>query len=172
MKSFDLHVCDRASTITHVDRVNKSNPWYKIWLCLNVSLWYSKICYSLIFIHIVIISKYLEKTLHLFTVFAITSHWFSLFLVSSKSMLTLLPFKATITRRLSDDKGFHRAGGALIYQFCIRASHFQCIVHAQPAIRWLTVHTNWLIWRVWPRSLGMAVPAWQWHRGVNWNMHV
>ena len=26
MKSWDLHVCDRASTITHVDRVKKSNP--------------------------------------------------------------------------------------------------------------------------------------------------
>ena len=26
MKSWDLHVCDRASTITHVDRVRKSNP--------------------------------------------------------------------------------------------------------------------------------------------------
>ena len=28
MKSWDLHVWDRASTITHVDRVKKSNPWY------------------------------------------------------------------------------------------------------------------------------------------------
>ena len=26
MKSWDLHVCDRASTITHIDRVKKSNP--------------------------------------------------------------------------------------------------------------------------------------------------
>ena len=26
MKSWDLHVCDRASMITHVDRVKKSNP--------------------------------------------------------------------------------------------------------------------------------------------------
>ena len=62
MKLWDLHVCDRASTITHVDRVKKSNPWYnKIWLCLNVTIWSSQICFSVIFIHIVIISKYLGK---------------------------------------------------------------------------------------------------------------
>ena len=29
MKSWDLHVYDCESTITHVDRVKKSNPWYK-----------------------------------------------------------------------------------------------------------------------------------------------
>ena len=40
MKSLDLLVCDRASTITHVDRVKKSNPWYnKIWLRWNVTIW-------------------------------------------------------------------------------------------------------------------------------------
>ena len=104
MKSWDLQVCDRASTITHVDRVKKSNsrsrrdvmrlsnkrspylfgvatanrtkvttpnkygaeiiarmsdwenPWYnKIWLCLNVTIWSSQICFSVIFIHFVMI---------------------------------------------------------------------------------------------------------------------
>ena len=82
MKSWDLHVCDRASTITHVDRVKKSNPWYnKIWLCLNVTIWSSQICFSVIFIHFVMI-KTSEKKLHLFTLFSITRHYFSLFLVS------------------------------------------------------------------------------------------
>ena len=63
MKSWDSHVCDRASTIKNVDRVKKSNPWYnKIWLCLNVTIWSSQICFSVIFIHIVIIlKKYLGK---------------------------------------------------------------------------------------------------------------
>ena len=62
MKSWDLHMCDRASTITHIDRVKKSNPWYnKIWLCLNVTISSSQICLSVIFIHFVIISKYLGK---------------------------------------------------------------------------------------------------------------
>ena len=169
MKSWDLHVCDRASTITYVDRVKKSNPWYnKIWLCLNVTIWSSQICLSVISIHFVKISKYLEKKLHLFTLFSITSHCFSLFLVGSKSMLALLPFKATITPRHWNDKCFHRVGGDLICQFCIRASHFQCIVGAQQEIPCLTVRTTWLIWRVWPRSLWMTVPAWQRHREVEW----
>ena len=62
MKSWDLHVCDRASTITHVDRVKKSNPWYnKIWLCLNVTIWSSQICFSVIFIHFVMIQNIWEK---------------------------------------------------------------------------------------------------------------
>ena len=70
IKSWDLHVCDRASTITHVDRVKKSNPWYnEIWLWLNVTIWSSQACLSVIFIHFVIISKYLGKKLHLFTLF-------------------------------------------------------------------------------------------------------
>ena len=70
MKSWDLHVCDRASTITHVDRVKKSNPWYnKIWLCLNVTIWSSQICLSVIFIHFVIISKYLGKIALIHTFF-------------------------------------------------------------------------------------------------------
>ena len=60
MKSWD--VCDRASTTTHVDRVKKSNPWYtKISLCLNVTIWSSQICLSVIFIYFVKISKYLGK---------------------------------------------------------------------------------------------------------------
>ena len=169
MKSWDLHVCDRASTITHVDRVKKSNPWYnKIWLCLNVTIWSSQICFSVIFIHFVMIQNIWEKKLHLFTLFSITRHCFSLFLVGSKSMLALLPFKVTITPRHWNDKCYHRAGGDLICRFCICASHFpwQCIVGAQQEILCLTVRTTWLIWRVWPRSLGMSVPVWQRHREV------
>ena len=119
MKSWDLHVCDRASTITHVDRVKKSNPWYnKIWLCLNVTIWSSQICLPVIFINFVIISKHLRIKLHLFTLFSITRHCFSLFLVSSKSMLALLPFKAKITPRHWNDKCFHRAGDLPI--LCLR----------------------------------------------------
>ena len=113
MKSWDLHVCDRASTIKHVDRVKKSNPLYnKIWLCFNVTIWSSQICLFVnIFIHFVKISKISGKKLHLFTLFSITSHCFSLFLVGSKSMVALVPFKATITPRHWNDKCFHRAGG-------------------------------------------------------------
>ena len=167
MKSWDLHVCDRASTITHVDRVKKSNPWYnKVWLYLNVTIWSSQICLSVIFIYFVKLSKISGKKLHLFTLFSITSHCFRLFLVVFKSLLALLSFKATITPRHWNDKCFHRAGGDLICQFCIRASHFQCIVGAQQEIPRLTVRTTWLIWRVWPRSLGRTVPAWQRHREV------
>ena len=77
MKSWDLHVCDRASTITHVDCVKKSNSWYnKIWLCLNVTIWSSQICFSVIFIHFVMIPNIWEKKLHLFTLFSITRHCF------------------------------------------------------------------------------------------------
>ena len=62
MKSWDLHVCDRASTITHVDRVKKSNPWYnKISLCLNVTIWSSQICLSVIFIYFVKFQNIWEK---------------------------------------------------------------------------------------------------------------
>ena len=149
MKSWDLHVCDRASTITHVDRVKKSNPWYnKIWLCLNVTIWSSQICFSVIFIHFVMIQNIWEKKLHLFTLFSITRHCFSLFLVGSKSMLALLPFKVTITPRLWNDKCFHRAGGDLICRFCICASHFQCIVQKSEIRKRLfgifTVRRKWL----------------------------
>ena len=49
--------------------------------------------------------------MHLFTLFSITRHCFSLFLVGSKSMLAILPFKATITPRHWNDKCFHRAWG-------------------------------------------------------------
>ena len=107
MKSWDLHVCDHASTITHVDRVKKSNPWYnKIWLCLNVTIWPSQICFSVIFIHFVRIQNIWEKKLHLFKLFSITRHCFSLFLVGSKSMPVLLPFKVTITPRHWNDNCF------------------------------------------------------------------
>ena len=137
MKSWDLHVCDRASTITHVDRVKESNPWYnKIWLCLNVSIWSSQICFSVIFIHNVIISKYLGKNCTYSHFFSRTSHCFSLFLVDSKSMLALLPSKATtITPRHSNDKCFHMAGGDLICQLRISFP----IVGAQQQIQCLTV---------------------------------
>ena len=94
------------------------------------------------------------------------------FLVRSKSMLALLPFKATLSRRHSDDKGFHRAGGNLACQFCICASHFQCIVGAQLEIQCLTVRTTWLIWKVWPQSFGIASPCMTvtpWSR-ANWKM--
>ena len=152
---------------SHMLIVSKSNPWYnKIWLCLKVTIWSSQICLSVIFIHFVIISKYLEKNWTYSNFFSIISHWFSLLLVGSKSMLALLPFKATIPPRNSNDKCFHRAGGDLICQFCILASHFQCIVGAQQEILCLTVRTTWPIWRVWPRSLRMSVPAWQRHREV------
>ena len=165
MKSWDLHVCDRASTITHVDCVEKSNPWYnKIWLCLNVTIWSSQICLSVIFIHFIIISKYLGKNALVHTFFKSPVTASAYFLVGSESMLALLPFKATIFPRHS--KCIHRAGGDLICQFCIRASHSQCIVGAQKEILCLTVRTTWLIWRVWPRSLRMLVPAWQRHREV------
>ena len=60
--------------------------------------------------------------MHLFTLFSITRHCFSLFLVGSKSMLALLPFKVTITPSHWNDKCFHRAGGDLICRFCICAS--------------------------------------------------
>ena len=70
MKSWDLHVCDRASTITHVDRVKKSNLWYnKIWLCLNVTIWSSQICFSVIFIHFVMIQNIWEKKIALIHTF-------------------------------------------------------------------------------------------------------
>ena len=160
MKSWDLHVCDRASTITHVDRVKKSNPWYnKIWLCLNVTIWSSQICFSVIFIHIVIISGKNCTYSHFFFLFT------RLFLVDSKRTLAILPFKArTITPRNSNDKCFHMAGGDLICQFCIRASPVTFpIVGAQQEIQCLTVRTTWLIWRVWPRKVRMSVPAWQRH---------
>ena len=36
--------------------LKKSNPWYnKIWLCSNVTIWSSQICFSVIFIHFVMI---------------------------------------------------------------------------------------------------------------------
>ena len=48
----------------------KSNPWYnKIWYCLNVTIWSSQICLSVIFIHFVIISKYLGKIALIHTFF-------------------------------------------------------------------------------------------------------
>ena len=75
MKSWDLHVCDRASTITHVDRVKKSNPWYnKIWLCLNVTIWSSQNCFSVIFIHFVMIQNIWEKKLHLLIIHTFFNH--------------------------------------------------------------------------------------------------
>ena len=70
MKSWDLHVCDRASTITHVDRVKKSDPWYnKKWLCLNVTIWSSQICFSVIFINFVMIQNIWEKNALIHTFF-------------------------------------------------------------------------------------------------------
>ena len=172
MKSWDLHVCDRASTITHVDRVKKSNPWYnKIWLCLNVTIWSSQICFSVIFIHFVMIQNIWEKKLHLFTLFSITRHCFSLFLVGSKSMLALLPFKVTITPRHWNDKCFHRAGGDLICRFCICASHFQCIVGVQQEILCLSTYNLVDLKSVTTQSWNVSpcMTATPWSR-VNWKM--
>ena len=127
MKSWDLHVCDRASTITHVDRGKKSNPWYnKIWLCLNVTIWSSQICFSVIFIHFVMIENIWEKKLHLFTLFSITRHCFSLFLVGSKSMLALLPFKVTITPRHWNESVFTGLVGTWFADFVF--AHHICNV--------------------------------------------
>ena len=111
--------------------LKKVIPDTTIWLCLIVTIWSSQICFSVIFILFVMIQNIWEKKLHLFTLFPITRHCFSLFLVGSKSMLALLPFKVTMTPRHWNDKCFHRAGGDLICRFCICASHFQCIVCAQ-----------------------------------------
>ena len=42
--------------------LKKGNPWYnKIWLCLNVTIWSSQICFSVIFIHFVMIQNIWEK---------------------------------------------------------------------------------------------------------------
>ena len=167
MKSWDLHVCDRASTITHVDRVKKSNPWYnKIWLCLNVTIWSSPIC--LCYFHSFCYNFKISGKK--FTLLSITRHCFSLFLVGSKSMLALLLFKATITPRHWNDKCFHRAGGDLICRFGICASPRRITfpMYSWCATRNPVLHSTYhqLIWRVWPRSLGMSVPAWQRHREV------
>ena len=89
-------------------------------------------------------SKHLRKKLHLFTLFSITRHCFSLFLVGSKSMLALLPFKVTITPRHWNDKCFHRAGGDLICRFCICASHFQhLLVRNKKSCAWQYVPPGW-----------------------------
>ena len=61
---------------------------------------------------------------------------------------------------------------------CIRASHVKYIVGAQPEIQCLTLRTTWLVWRVWPRSLGLSVPAWQRHvkssklKNLWWKCHL
>ena len=170
MKSWDLHVCDRASTITHVDPVKKRNAWYnKIWLCLNVTIRSSQICLSVIFIHFAKISKYLGKKLHLFTLFSITSHCFSLFLVGSKSMLALLPFKAMITPRHWNDKCFHRVGEDLICQFCIRASHFNVqLVRNKKSRGWQYVPPGCVTTE--SRNDSPCLTATPWSR-VNWKMY-
>ena len=74
---------------------------YLIFTNLSVCYFHS-FCYNF---------KISGKKMHLFTLFSITRHCFSLFLVGSKSMLALLAFKATITPRHWNDKCFHRAGG-------------------------------------------------------------
>ena len=117
-------------------------------------------------------STHLRKKLHLFTLFSITRHCFSLFLVGSKSMLALLPFKVTITPRQWNDKCFHRADGDLICRFCICASHFQCIVGAQQEILCLTVRTTLVDLKsvtTESRNVSPCMTATPWSR-VNWKM--
>ena len=53
----------------HMLIVLKSNPWYNLWFCLNVTVWSSQICFSAIFINFVTTSKYLGKKMHLFILF-------------------------------------------------------------------------------------------------------
>ena len=121
--------------------LKKGNPSHnKIWLCLNVTIWYSQICYCC--------DSYFQNIWKNCTYSHFFNHQSLIQLVSSKSigLLVLLAFKATITLKHSDGMGFHRAGGDLIFQFCIRASHFRCIVGAQPEIQCLTVRTTWLVW--------------------------
>ena len=117
-------------------------------------------------------SKHLrKKKLHLFTLFSITRHCFSLFLVGSKSMLALLPFKVTITPRHWNDKCFHRAGGDLICRFCICASHFQCIVGAQQEILCLSTYHLADLKNVTmeSRNVSPCMTATPWSR-LNWKM--
>ena len=151
MKSKDLHV--RPCTITHVDSVKRVIPATR----------YSQICYSvffLVFIHIVIITKYLKNgLLHIFS-----HHQWRIQLIFGqlqKHASALVWLQDIRIRRV-----FTGLVGTWFALFCIRASHFQCIVGAQPAIQCLTIRTAGLIWRVWPRSLGMSVLAWQRHREI------
>ena len=160
MKSWDLHVCDRASTITHVDRVKKSNPWFnKIWLCLNVTIWCSQICFSVIFIHFVMIQNIWEKKLHLFTLFPITRHCFSLFLVGSKSMLALLPFKVTITPRHWNDILYLRITFP-IYSWCATSNPVPDSTHHLVDLKSVTTES---------RNVSPCMTATPWSR-VNWKM--
>ena len=113
--------------------------------------------------------------MHLFTLFSITSHHFSLsvyFWLALKSMLALLPFKATISARHSNDKCFHRAVGDLICQFCIHPTYFQCIVGAQQEIQCLTVRTtlaDLMSVTTESRNVCPCMTTTSWSR-VNWKM--
>ena len=57
MKSWDLQVCDRASTITHVDREKKDSAYQ-----YNEILKFFLVLHSALFSYI---SQYLETTWHL-----------------------------------------------------------------------------------------------------------
>ena len=62
MKSWDLQVCDRASTITHVDREKKNSAYQNIKIFHFFFLVWLIVLYSAIFSYI---SQYLETTWHL-----------------------------------------------------------------------------------------------------------
>ena len=127
---------------------------------------------SVIFIHFVIISKYLGKKMQLFTLFSITRHCFSLFLVGSKRMLALLPFKVTITPRHWNDKCFHRAAGGLylpilylrntfpVYSWCATRNPVPDSTYHLVDLKSVTIES----WNVSP-----CMTATPWSR-VNWNM--
>ena len=61
MKSWDLQVLDRASTITHVDRENKNGAYSNN----KIFYFFLVVIDSVAFCYIQYISKYLETTLHL-----------------------------------------------------------------------------------------------------------
>ena len=115
------------------------------------------------------IKKICEKKLHLFTLFSITRHCFSLFLVGSKSMLALLPFKVTITPRHWNDKCFHRAGGDLIlylritfpmYSWCATRNPVPDSTYHLVDLKSVTTES---------RNVSPSMTATPWSR-VNWKM--
>ena len=115
------------------------------------------------------------KKLHFFTLFSMTSHCFSLFLVDSESMLALLPFKATtITPRHLNDKTsiFTWLVGTWFANFAFAHHISNSWCATKNPVPDSTYHMADLNSRVWPRSLRMSRPcmtATPWRR-VNWKM--
>ena len=126
MKSWDLLVCERASTTTHLDRVKKSNPWYKIWLWLNVTE-LNKIVFLLFSFILLQFQNIWGKIALLHTFFKNQSLLQLIFgrLLKHASALAIQSNNDNSKTFEWQDKCFHMAGGDLICQFCIRASHFQ-----------------------------------------------